>query len=148
MKAVRTWVVVADGSRARFLENLGPGRGLSETAQPDLTTESRPSREVGTEAPGRAHDRQGPARHTMAPRVDWHEFEKAAFAGEVAALLNAAARSKSFDRLVLVAPPKTLGALRGALDKQTAALVTGELGKDLTNHPLSELPRHLTEALW
>ena len=148
MRAIRTCVVIADGARARFLESQGRGRALTAASLPELSREARPTREIGSERPGRVHDRQGPGRHALAPRVDWHEFEKTAFAGEVAALLNAAARGKAFDRLVLVAPPKTLGALRGALDKQTAALVTGELGKDLTNHPLSELPRHLTEALW
>ena len=147
MKAIRTCVVIADGSRARFLESLGPGKALTPASLPALSSELRPTREIGSERPGRVHDRMGAARHALAPRVDWHEFEKTAFAGDVAAVLNRAAKSKAFDRLVLVAPPKTLGALRAALDKQTAELVTGHLGKDLTNHPLSELPLHLVEAL-
>ena len=140
-------MVVADGSRARFFENLGPGRGLSETAQPDLAAETKPTRALGTDEPGRTHDRFGPTGHSMTPRVDWHEFEKAAFAREVASLIDRAAEARKFDRLVLVAPAKTLGELRASLSKKAAGLVSGELGKDLTKVPIQDLPSHIGAVL-
>lgn len=147
MKATRTWVVIADGARACFLENRGPGSGLVPAGLPDLSTESLPTRAIGSERPGRTHDRMGPGRHALAPRVDWHSFEKLQFAQEVARLLDRAAGRRAFDRLVLVAPPKTLGALRNSLDRKTASLITGELAKDLTNHALGELPARLEKTL-
>ena len=89
----------------------------------------------------------GPGRHAMAPRVDWHEFEKTRFAKEVATALNKAAGGQAFDRLILVAPPKTLGSLRAGLDKTAATRITGELAKDLTNLALDALPGHLSELI-
>ena len=35
MKPTRTWILIADGARARILENLGPGKGVHEV--PDMT---------------------------------------------------------------------------------------------------------------
>ncbi len=147
MKAIRTWILVADGARARFLLNQGPGKGLEIPAMPELSTGHAPTREVGTDRPGRVHDRMGPGRHAMAPRVDWHQFEKSEFARRVATTLNKAAGRNDFDRLVLVAPPKTLGSLRAALDKAAAAKVTAELPKDLTHVSVDVLPNHLGDLI-
>ena len=147
MKARITWVVIADGARACFLENRGPGSGLVDAEIPDLENNLRRTAEMGSDRPGRTHDSHGTARHALAPRVDWHEFEKQRFAKEVAAALDRAALAKDFDRLVLVAPPKILGTLRATLKKQTLDLVTGELAKDLTNHAPAALPAHLESVL-
>ena len=81
----------------------------------------------------------------MAPRADWHDFEKTRFAGEMAAVIEKAAADKSFDRLVVVAPPRVLGNLRQAFAAQTKALVAGELDKDLTQFEGAELAAHLGE---
>ena len=35
MKPTKTWIMIADGARARILENEGPGRGLKEV--PNMT---------------------------------------------------------------------------------------------------------------
>ena len=105
VKPVKTRILIADGARARVLLNRGPGKGLEATALTDLAAEHEPTRELGSDRPGRVHDRMGPGRHAMAPRVDWHEFEKTRFAREVATALNRAAGGQAFDRLILVAPP-------------------------------------------
>lgn len=147
MKPNRTWIVIADGARARILQNDGPGKGLSTVTPEDLTIPHPPTREVGTDKPGRVHDRFGPGRHSMVARVDWHNFEKERFARDLAAQLNRAANERAFDRLVLVAPPKTLGALRSTLDKKVSGMIHGELDKDLTNANDADLPSHLNQVM-
>jgi len=147
MKPVRTWIVVADGGQARFLLNEGPGKGLAPAIKQKAEEARKPTREVGSDRPGRVHDRFGPGRHTMVPRVDWHQFEKQKFAREMAAILDGAAEKRAFDRLVLVAPPKTLGTLRSAIRKNTAKLVTAEVPKDLTQVTVGELPDHLGNVI-
>lgn len=146
MKPIRTWVLVADGAHARFLENLGPGKGLQPALDHELQQDLPPNREIVTDKPGRG---AGPnaGRHGYAPRVDWHEFEKERFAHQVARLLDKACAENRFDRLVLVAPPKALGYLRSELDKRTRDSVTGELQKDLTHADDAELARHLGEVM-
>lgn len=62
-------------------------------------------------------------------------------------VVNDAARRNEFQRLVLVAPPKTLGDLRAELDDHAQRLVVGELAHDLVHTPLPELRRHLASVL-
>ncbi len=51
--------------------------------------------------------------------------------------------NEAFDRLVIVAPPQVLGALRGALSSTVRARVASEVSKDLMNCSSYELPKHL-----
>lgn len=147
MKGTRTWIVVADGARARLFENTGPGKGLLPLDDGEMRGERAATRELGTERPGRVHDRMGPGRHAMAPRTDWHEQQKEDFLASVAARLDRAAADKAFDRLILVAPAKALGRLRAALGRDAAARVDGELAKDLTKTPAPDLTGHLGELI-
>jgi protein required for attachment to host cells len=62
-------------------------------------------------------------------------------------LINEAAERKEFDRLILVAPPKTLGDLRANLSQRASGLVSGELDRDLVNTPVSKLEDHLADFL-
>lgn len=144
MKKTVTYVLVADGARARLYLNEGPGKGLrpvsGATHKADLHHHAR---DVKSDKPGRAVDAGTGQRSAMEPHQDWHRFEKHKFAREMAKLLDSAAAGKAFDRLILVAPPATLGDLRMELGEQTAKLVSGELAKDLTRHPEHELPQHL-----
>ena len=147
MKPVRTWIVVADGARARFLLNEGPGKGLSSAVDAEMHQELPPNREIVTDKPGRSADPGGQGRHGFAPGVDYHEFEKERFAHQVAAFLEKARTGNRFDRLILVAPPKTLGNLRDELDKTTRQYVSSELNKDLTHLKTDEIAQHLGEVL-
>ena len=142
MKPITTWILVADGARARVYENAGPGKGLAPVAGASFAVDHPPSRDIGTERPGRVHESLGDgSRHAIAPRVDWHQHEKHLFAKAMARELGAA--SERYDRLVLVLPPKSLGELRAALDKTAAGKVVATLDKDLTNTPQAALADHI-----
>jgi protein required for attachment to host cells len=147
MKATRNWIVIADGARARILENTGPGKGLTPLPAEEMHQSLHPSRDINADRPGRTHDRMGPARHAMEPPSDPHREEKRHFAAELAGHLNAAAQKHSYDRLVLVAPAKTLGDLRQALSKEASDKVEGELAKDLIKTPDQELAGHLSAVI-
>ena len=147
MKPVTSWIVIADGAHARVFENKGPGKGLTPLPGEEAHHGHRPSREIDADRPGRSHDRFGPGRHAMEPPSDAHRSEKQRFADTLAARLNAKALAGSFDRLILVAPAKTLGDLRNALSKETRARVHAELSKDLTHTPTQDLPRHLDAVI-
>ena len=143
MKAIRTWIVVADGAGARLFLNTGPGKGLQNLPDGRMQTALETTRNQGSDRPGRVHDRMGEGRHAMEARADWHDRQKQEFARELAGHLNTAARDKAFDRLILVAPPKHLGMLRALLGAAAKRLVTGELPKDLTQASQKEILDHL-----
>ena len=65
----------------------------------------------------------------------------------MAKILDQAAQKEAFNRLVLVAPSKTLGELRRALGKTAHEKITAEINKDLTGVPTHELPAHLEASL-
>ncbi|HEV8388366.1 MAG TPA: host attachment protein [Dongiaceae bacterium] len=148
MKKTVTYILVADGARARLYVNQGVGKGLQPvsgaTHKADLHHHDR---DILTDKPGRAYNSVGTGRSAIEPHTEWHRFEKHKFAREMAKVLDAAAASKSFDRLILVAPPATLGDLRMELGDATRKMVTAELAKDLTRHAEQELPQHLGGVL-
>ncbi len=147
MITFRTWILVADGGRARFLKQEGAGGALRAAMDHDLVAPSQPTRELGTDKPGRTHKSFDGSRHAMEPRVDWHRYEKHLFAKQVAKMVEGGLKRDDFDRLVLVAPPPALGELREALSKAARDKVTGELGKDLTHLSLADLRSHLDDVL-
>jgi protein required for attachment to host cells len=141
-----TWVAVLDGQKALLLENTGTD------LKPDLTVLSKevldnpPTREQGTDRPGRYPD-SGEGQRSAVQTTDWHEMAEADFAKEFAERLNKAAYHKRFDRLVLVAPPKVLGDLRAAVTDTLSQRIVAEVRHDLTNHPVPEIAEHVKSAL-
>jgi|SRR5574338_838548 protein required for attachment to host cells len=148
MKKTVTYILVADGARARLYANHGVGKGLQPvsgaTHRADLHHHDR---EILADKPGRSYNSVGQRRSAMEPQTEWHRFEKHKFAREMAKVLDSAAAGKAFDRLILVAPPATLGDLRTELGDATRKMVTAELPKDLTRHAEQELPQHLGGVL-
>jgi protein required for attachment to host cells len=148
MRKTVTYILVADGARARLYVNQGVGKGLQPvsgaTHKADLHHHDR---DILSDKPGRAYNSVGEGRSAMEPQTEWHRFEKHKFAREMAKLLDAAAAGKAFDRLILVAPPATLGDLRMELGEATRRMVAAELPKDLTRHAEQELPEHLASVL-
>jgi protein required for attachment to host cells len=78
---------------------------------------------------------------------DPHREQKRRFARRIVDAVEARQTAGSFDRLVLVAPPVTMGDLRAALPARVKAAVAAELVADLTNTPTSQLPAHLAECI-
>ena len=65
LKPTMTWILVADGAHARIYENLGPGKGLREIPGEALEQSIPPTRDLGTDRPGRVSESVGGARHGM-----------------------------------------------------------------------------------
>ncbi len=147
MKKVTTWVLVADGSRARIIRNQGPGNGIEREIVKEFEGSTALSRDIASDRPGRTFDTAGPGRHAMAQASDPHEHEQINFLREVIAYIEKASEKKSFDRLVIVAPPTALGTLRARISGPLAAKITGELNKDLTKVPVHDIAKHLVGVM-
>ncbi len=76
---------------------------------------------------------------------DPHREQKRQFARRIAEAIDERWATKSFDRLVLVAPAVTMGDLRASLPERIKTTVTAEVVADLTNTPTSELPVRLAD---
>jgi protein required for attachment to host cells len=143
MKSTRTWFLIADGSRARVVENLGRRRGFRDIEDMSLSIDLPPSRDVLTDRPGRGHASYGRGRYAKENTGDPHRELKRAFAKMIGLALNAKLAAGGVERLIVVAPPTFMGDLRAALPKGVRTKVSGEVTEDLTNLPKQRLHRHL-----
>ncbi len=141
MKAVKTWVLIADGARARVLVNTGPGNGLRPAMNHEFAASHAPSRDLGTDKPGRGQG--GDAAHGVKTE-DLHERQKESFTRDVAEMVSKAAEENDYDRLVIAAPPATLGRLRDALSPKARERVIEEINKDLTHVRDQDVTNHLS----
>lgn len=141
------WVAVADGRKALLFENAG------SMLKPDLSVisveeiDNPPSRAQAADRAGRMNDgRAGSNRKSAFQATDYHQLAEDRFAAKFAAVLDKAADAGAFDRLVIAAPPSTLGALRAAFTSRVQAKIVFEADSDLVNHPVSEIERRLAAA--
>lgn len=147
MKPARTWILIADGAHARVLEAVGKGAPLAEVPAMRRVVELSPSHDLGDDRPGRTHESVGATRHAMEPTSDPHREQKRRFAQDLAETLGRELAAGRYDRLVVVAPPVTLGDLRAALPAQVGKVVAGEVAKDLTKIPDHDIARHLGDVV-
>ena len=137
-----TWVLIADGEKALFLENIGDAQDMHLEVLRKVEQENPETSEQGTDKPGRFND--GPSvQRSAVQETDWHALEKQRFAKDLAQILYKAAHANKFDKIVLVAAPKVLGDLRAELHIEVSDRVIAEISKTVTNEPLIEIERML-----
>lgn len=141
-----TWIVIADGSRARIVTPRAERPGYDVVSELDSQEARMPSREIVSDKPGRGQESANPGRHSMEPRQNPHDVAKVAFVRDLAERVNQAATENRFDHLILFAPPRALGELREILGESARRKLKAEAAKDLTNLPIGELGQHI-EAL-
>ncbi|HVZ32572.1 MAG TPA: host attachment protein [Polyangiaceae bacterium] len=142
-----TRVLVAHDAGARSFENRGPGKGLLQLSSTDFEDGRRHVGEFEEDRPGRSFDRGGQGRHAYAAEQDAHEHAIEHFARELAKDLGRDYRSGAFAQLVLIAPPRFLGMLRGELDDLVGRTLIGTVAKDLPRATVNELCQQLEPYL-
>jgi protein required for attachment to host cells len=147
MKPKRTWVLIADGARARILRNDGPGTGLRPVEGCVFVGDHAPTHEIMSDREGRTASSVGSARSAVQARSDPHRELKRKFVHRLADALAEGLAQQAYDQLVIVAAPPALGDLRAALSAHVRGKVTAEVAKDLTKTPDTELTQHLIDAL-
>jgi len=126
-----TWVVVADGTRARFFNRhanrqleefdvlLSPENRLHEG---DLVSDRRQG----------SIDSAGAGRHGMGNKNTTKDHEQDLFAKRVAGRVEEGRNAGQITKLILMASPKFLGRLRSSLSGPSADLVAHTVDKELT----------------
>ncbi|MEJ7599376.1 MAG: host attachment family protein [Kofleriaceae bacterium] len=117
----QTWILVADGSHARLFQAPGNNQPWQLAKKLD--------REHSREKTDRAESHEDRGEHDFARLV----------AGE----LETRRQGGGFERLVIAAPPKFLGQLRGELGAPLATCVIRSHDADYTNMGPDELLKHI-----
>lgn len=141
------WVLVADSGKARIIDLRRKPAEFHEIQELVSESQHQPSRELMSDASGRAFHVQGPSSHSKVPRSDAHDRAKHAFTRKLVGKLEQAANMNAFEHLAVIADPKTLGRLRQYMSKSLSASVTDELNLDLVGMPLASLEQRIRAAL-
>jgi protein required for attachment to host cells len=141
-----TWVLVADGEKALFLEVMLEGGSPSLRVIRKEEHANPPTREQAANRPGRMAGGGGTPKSAF-DDTDWHEIAKDRFAVDLSDMLYTAAHDGRLDRLVIVASRQVLGELRSGLHQEVQDRVVAEIPKVLTNHPLPEIERLVKSEL-
>ncbi|WP_170770402.1 host attachment family protein [Ruegeria lacuscaerulensis] len=139
-----TWIVIADGEKALFMENI------TDAEDPNLVVVSVEETDGASSKPsdraGRRAD-AGPNQKSAVEEPKWKAHAKSLFVQDVANLLNRKGLKGAYQRLVLVASPHVLGLLRRRLHGEVLSKVVAEVDKTLTNHPLHKVEQVLINRL-
>lgn len=136
-------VLVGDGHKALFLRNKGDNKYPNLVTEQVFIGDNPPTREQGTDRPGRTFKRAATNCRSGVEATDWHEIGKQRFALQVASALEQLVRTQNVKSIIVAAPPRTLAELRRSFHRDVGDRIVAEIDKDLTKHPIAEIERHL-----
>lgn len=152
------WILVCDASRAALFEQPAAEKepkllqsfehAESRARARDLLADAYGRKPVGP-VPARSGEGQGLGygRPGAAPDTDAKDVEADKFARQLAEALERGLTSHAYDRLILVAAPRFLGALRSAINTQVEKHLEDTINKDLAGVERHELIEHLMRLL-
>lgn len=140
------WILVANQAEAQiYSTNRIPG-SLALVGTLHHEEGAAHTRDLASDAPGRAYDRMGPARHSMEPDTGIKEEERRRFVKEIVSRLQAAHLRGSFDQLVLLAAPAVLGVLRKTLNGDLSKTVIKEIPKGVIGQSPDKIHAQLVRS--
>ncbi|RWL47136.1 MAG: host attachment protein [Mesorhizobium sp.] len=140
MKPRRTWVLIADGARARIVRDpLSSGEPTGEHQDLVFHSQPRQLREIMADKPGRSFASTGARRSAMEYHGNPVREEDRAFAVMLAETLHRHFLAGDFDQLAFAAAPQMLGDLRQAFPESIRKVTVAEIPKDFTKLPTHEL---------
>lgn len=134
------WVLVCDGSKAIFYRNVSSIRHVRLIARHTLEEHHPPTRDLGSDRPGRSYDSHDSSRSAVAS-PDWHQEAETKFLKAVATKLEEIVNTEGGSALLILAAPRALGVLRDNLGPTSRQLLKAELARDLV-----KMPKHKVEA--
>jgi len=138
-----TLVIVLDGGKMLLFRNDGDADYPNLQVEEALENANPANRDQHTDAPGRAFASVGSARSAVS-ETDFHQQAEHQFAADAVEQLNRRALANDYERLIVVAPPAVLGEMRKHYSKALSARLVGEIGKDLTGHPATDIEKAIS----
>jgi protein required for attachment to host cells len=125
-------VAVVDGVKFNLFQNAGDEAGLKLVALDHDAVD---------------HDHKGSTgRHGSSANPDGGQDTEDGFSAGVAELLNRKVLEGKIAHLLVIAAPRTLGALRQHYHQKLSAILVGEIAKDLTGHDTHAVEKAVAAA--
>lgn len=138
-------VMVVDGGKMLLFRNRGDAEYPNLEVEEAVQQDDAPDRDQKADSPGRAFS-SASDRRSAYEETDFHDQAESRFAADAVKMLNRRAMANDYERLIIVAPPGTLGEMRKHYHKTLQARLVGEIGKDLASHPVLEIERIIRES--
>ena len=138
-----TCILVTDGSKMLLFRNDGDADHPMLTSVAKEEDQNPSDRAQKSDGPGRTAAMAAGGRRSAYDETDFHRQAEERFARRTADMLGHRAAAGEFERLVVVADPRTLGMLRDHYPPALKKAVTAEVAKDLVKHPVAEIERIL-----
>lgn len=138
-------VFVGDGRKALFFRNVGDEMVPNLKMEAVFEDQNPAAHDQGSDRPGRVSKALHSGHRSAVEATDWHEIEERRFVKQVAAAAERIVRAEPSTALIVVAPPRTLAALRTDFHPDVKRRIVAELAKDLTKHPVGDIEQHLRD---
>lgn len=126
-------VAVADGEMFNLYRNTGDEADLKLAV-------------LEHEAVDADHQGSTPGRHGSSANPDGGQDQEDGFSAGVIELLNKKVLAGEISALLIIAAPRTLGAIRPQYHARLSAVLVGEIAKDLTGHALQDVQKAIAAA--
>lgn len=146
----KTWILIANATRARVLERRATDRALLELADFVYPAKNLVDEAAGgdlTGAAGKGHGRTGHAGTQFEPHIEVKDKARVNFARQLADYLNQGVTEQRCQALMLIASSPMLGDLKPLLSSAAAGMLQQAVASDLTRYQHAELQERVERAL-
>lgn len=143
----RSWILVADSSRARVFAAdtaTSPLTEMKDLMHPEARFHEQ---KLTSDLPGSQAGNAAGSHHAVGGETDPKHTEAINFSREISQYLEDARNKQAYEHLIVIAAPSFLGLLRENLTSDTAKHITLELDKNLVKHSADEIRGHLPKVL-
>jgi len=145
---VRYAVLVTDGGRARLFSYSSEERLLKLKNSLQNDSIHTPSRDLESDRSGRAFNVRGPGRHAKSSPGNMHDRAEQQFAKSLAEHLSTALAGNEFDKIILIADPRTLGSIRQYVKHPASSYIFAEVSLNLTNSPQELIEQRVHDLIF
>lgn len=143
----KTWILVADSSRARIFVTNTHNEPLVEIEALVHPQGRQHEQNLTSDLPGKQASKFNSSHHAIGKENDPKHQEAIDFAKTITRHLDEARARGEYSQLIVVAAPSFLGLLRENMAPQVAKLVTHALDKNLTRQKPDAIRHQLPEFL-
>ena len=143
----RTLIIVADRTKARIFQYQGVGKDFLPIHTLEHPEGRLKNKDIDSDAPGKSFSSFGQGSHDMPRENSAKEKEDQRFAADIAKYLDQKRKTDGLQRLFMAAEGGFLGLIKGAMDKDTLAIVKNTLSKDYGKIPDSEITSKFKDIL-
>ena len=141
----KSWIVVADGSKASIFYREGRLGELQAVKRMESGDARAHAGDIVSDRAGRVGESATVGRHAYEPKTDPHRHAEEVFVKTVADFVSTHDGAAPYEQLILVAPAKTLGQLRRDLSKAALGAGRHEVDKDLVHMPDGRIEEHIRD---